>query len=203
MAGAPPVVITGLVEGLLDQAVLERLVPETGAALGTVRGRHGKDHLLASLPRYNQAARLSPWVALVDLDRDTACAAAFRAKWLPAPAAQMCFRVVVQAVEAWLLADRERMASFLNVPVSKIPMRSEGEPDPKRKLVDIARRSRSKAIQESLVPGPGVRGQVGSAYVLQLTQFVRDRWRPEIAARNSDSLRRCRRRLKELVQRLS
>jgi hypothetical protein len=95
MAELPPVVVTGLVEGPLDEAVLRRLVAETGAMLGQVRGGGGKADLLANLPRYNRAAERAPWVALVDLDRDAECAATFRAKWLPAPAAYMCFRVVV------------------------------------------------------------------------------------------------------------
>jgi hypothetical protein len=200
MAEVRPVVITGLVEGRLDEAVLGCLVREAGARLGEVHGTKGKAHLLGHLRGYNESARFIPWVALVDLDRDAECAPAIRESWLPEPAESMCFCIVVRAIEAWLLADRERMAAFLDVPVSRIPLRPEGEADPKRKLVEIARRSRSKTIKEMLVTGPKSRELVGRSYSLKLARFAEDHWRPEVAARNADSLRRCRERLEALVQ---
>jgi hypothetical protein len=200
VAEVTPVFITGLVEGPLDAAVLERLVAETGATLGHVRAGGGKADVLAHLQRYNRAAARVPWIALVDLDRDAECAAAFRAKYLPAPARYMCFRVVVRAIEAWLLADRGQIAAFLDVPVSKIPSRPEEEADPKRRLVDLARRSRRPEIKEALVPAPNTKSRVGTGYGIQLMQFVHHHWRPEVAARNADSLRRCRERLQALVQ---
>jgi hypothetical protein len=203
MAEARPVVITGLVEGEVDQAVLSRLVAEAGATLGDVHGKSGKNHLLGQLERYNHAARLAPWVALVDLDRDADCAAAFRAKHLPKAAPLMCFRVVIQAVEAWLLADRAALASYLQVPQNKIPQQPEAEADPKRKLVDIARHSHSREIKDGLVPAPKTKRSVGPVYVAKLLEFVREHWRPEVAAEHSDSLRRCRERLRELVEGLS
>src|SRR5438128_2735368 len=103
MKASAPVTLSGAVEGPVDEAVLARLVTEAGASLATVYGKKGKDHLLRQLAGFNSAAQFAPWVVLVDLDRDEECAPTCLPAWLPNPAPQMCFRIVVHAVEAWLL----------------------------------------------------------------------------------------------------
>ncbi|HEV2948087.1 MAG TPA: hypothetical protein VGX70_11975 [Gemmataceae bacterium] len=200
MTAARPVVLTGVVEGLLDQAVLRRLVGETDATLGQVHGLQGKGRLLKQLNAYNQAAKSEPWVVLVDLDRDAECAPPCCQRWLPDRAPQMCFRIVVRAIEAWLLADREGLASFLGISVSPVPRQPETIDDPKLTLVGLARRSRRRKLREDMVPEPGGR-TVGPRYRDRLTEFVDGHWRPEMAARLSDSLCRCRIRLRELIMR--
>src|SRR5437899_7163410 len=113
MAAASPVILTGAVEGSVDQAVLRRLVGETKATLGQVYGLQGKDQLLKRLSAYNQAAKSTPWVILIDLDRDTECVPACSRRWLPDPAPGMCLRIVVRAVEARLLATGKHSLVFL------------------------------------------------------------------------------------------
>jgi len=197
MTAAIPVVLSGVVEGPTDEAVLSRLVVEAGATLGSVSGKTGKNRLLQQLAGYNKAARFSPWVVLVDLDRDGECAPSCRVSWLPSPEPQMCFRIVVRAMEAWLLADRGQMAKFLSVSEVRIPSNPEEVNDPKRCLIDLARRSRKR---QDMVPKLGSDRSVGPAYSQRLIQFAEGFWGPEVAARRSDSLRRCRQRLKELVE---
>lgn len=75
--------ISGAVEGIVDEAVLRRLVQHVGAQAGPVHGKNGKTHLRQRLNGYNQAARFSPWVVLVDLDHDADCAPPFQVTWLP------------------------------------------------------------------------------------------------------------------------
>jgi hypothetical protein len=186
-------------EGVTDAAVARRLISEVGTAPEVVQGLQGKDNLLARLPGFNQAAKLSPWLVLVDLDQDE-CAPALLRRWLSEPARLMCFRVVVRSVEAWLLADREGMAGFLEVAVSRIPRTPDELRNPKQDLINLARHSKRREIRSGIVPEPKTRRSTGKAYSLQLTDFVKDFWRPEIAARTSYSLRRCRERLRELIE---
>jgi len=188
----PPVNV--LVEGITDEAVVRRLFEYAGLTCGTVYGKTGKGALLERLPSYNQAARFVPWLVVVDLDQDAECAPPFVRSALPSPAACMRFRVAVRAVEAWLLADAERLAAFLGVPVARIPLHPDTEPDPKRALVNLARQSRRRAIREDIVPREGSGSRVGPGYAGRLIEFVmtaRHPWRPDVAARRSDSLRRC------------
>jgi hypothetical protein len=196
-------VITGAVEGDLDEALLRRILDYIGVSLGAVYGRKGKRFLLQSINGYNNAARYAPWIALVDLDRDCDCAPPCAQKWLARPSARMCFRVAVRAVEAWLLADRERLAQLLGVSVVWLPTNPDCLDDPKRELINLARRSRRRAIRDDLVPGQGSGRSVGPLYTTRMIEFLQDEttgWRLDRALRASESLARCVLRLRSLVE---
>jgi len=196
------ILISGAAEGPTDEAVLKRLLAEAGAVATAVYGQNGKQRLKRDLRGYNHAAKHAPWFVLVDLDQDAPCPSALREEWLPAPAPRMCFRVAVREVEAWLLADRERISAFLGVGKVKVPKDPEALEDPKWTMVDLARQSRRRDIREDMVPRPGSGRSVGRAYTSRLIEFATDpsRWRPEVAAGNSRSHCRCRNALKRLIQ---
>lgn len=186
--------VSVLVEGITDEAVVRRLLEYVGLTCGIVYGKSGKAALLERLPNYNRAAHFAPWLVVVDLDQDAECAPPFVRSVLPNPAHGMQLRVAVRAVEAWLLADAERLAAFLGIPVARIPANPDAEPDSKRTLVKLARRSRRRAIREDIVPREGSGGRVGPGYPGRLIEFVaatEHLWRPEVAMQRSDSLRRC------------
>jgi len=201
----PEVRLMAAVEGPTDEAVVRRLVHYVGGAvLGPVYGKQGKPTLLKALPGYNNAARYhTSWFVLVDLDQDADCAPPVLDQWLSDPAPGMCFRIAVRAMEAWLLADRERIARFLSVPVSHIPDDPEGLADPKRAIVDLAVRSRRRAIREDMVPRPGSGRSVGPAYTSNIIEFIHTSWRPEVAMTRADSLQRSVVRLKQAIDELS
>jgi len=183
-----------LVEGPTDEVVVRRILDYVGLHCGRVYGKMGKPDLLGRLPRYNQAASYSPWLAVVDLDRVPECAPLLVREALPEPAPGMRFRVAVQAIEAWLLADAERLSGFLSVPISKIPFDPDAIDEPKRLLVNLARQSRRRAIREDMVPRPGSGARVGPGYTGRLVEFVAQAalcWRPEVAQQRSASLRSC------------
>lgn len=199
---SPDLYISGAVEGILDEAVLRRLVNWVGAEMGYVYPVGGKPQLDLRLSGYNEAARYSPWCVLRDLDKDASCPAELIVRLLPEPAPTMCFRIAVRAVEAWLMADRQRMASFLSVSRARIPVSPEDAHDPKEILVNVARRSNKTAVQDSMVPRPGSGRSVGPGYTSLMIEYIRSRWRPEIAAESSESLRRCIACLKSLAGRI-
>ena len=142
----------------------------------------------------------SPWLVLVDLDADADCVPPACTEWLPEPAPQMCFRVVVREVETWLLADRQHLARFWGVSAARLPRSLEELDDPKGTVVTLARQSRHRAIREDMVPRPGSGKAVGPAYASRLIEFAKTSWRPDVAEARSDSLRRCRERPNDLVQ---
>jgi hypothetical protein len=200
-SGARPVV-TGAVEGDLDEALLRRILDHVGMSLLAVYGRKGKRFLLQSINGYNNAARYAPWIVLVDLDRDCDCAPPCVQKWLATPSARMCFRVAVRAIEAWLLADRERLAQLLGISVAWLPTNPDCLDDPKRELINLARRSRRRAVRDDLVPRQGSGRSVGPLYTTRMIQFLQDEtagWRLDHALRVSKSLERCVLRLRNLA----
>lgn len=195
-----PLAISAAVEGPIDEVVLRKLVAETGASLERVYGKNGKAQIRQRLRAYNQAASHSPWVVLVDLDHSEDCAPPFCQDWLPTPAAHMRFRVAVREIEAWLMADNERLATFLSIARSRIPADPERLDDPKRELVNLARHSRRRDIREDIVPRPNSGRMVGPAYTSRLIEFAQTQWRPDFAVGRADSLRRCRVSLRSLVE---
>lgn len=195
-----PPIITVAVEGPTDEAIAGKLIAHVGAQPGPVYGKQGKPHLRQHVRGYNNAARHTPWLILVDLDREADCAPPLCQVWLPAPAPWLCFRVVVRAVEAWLLADAETLSAFLGVAQSRIPGQPELLNDPKAAMVTLARASRRKAIREDMVPREGSGRPVGPAYSSRLIEFVAGYWRPDVAAARADSLARTIRCLRRLVE---
>lgn len=182
--------ITLLVEGSVDEVVVRQVIEHAGLSVGRVFVKGGKQKLLGRLSNYNQAARRDRWLAVVDLDQDADCAPEFIQNVLPNPSAYMQLRVAVHAIEAWLIADRERISSYLGIPKNRVPSNPDAELDPKTTLVNLARGS-NPAIRRDIVPREGSGGRVGRAYPSRLAQFVHNSWRPEVAALHSDSLRRC------------
>lgn len=185
-------------EGATDEVVAKRLLAEVGLHCEFVYGKAGKNSIDRQLKGYNRAARFSSWLVLRDLDTDAECAPALRASLLPQPAAGMRLHIVVRAVEAWLLGDSQSVSKFLSIAQDHVPKDPERLSDPKRTLVDLARRSRRRAIREALVPAPGVTARVGPGYVASLNEFAATRWRPDVAASRCESLARLRRYLSEL-----
>ncbi len=192
--------VTAAVEGDIDEAVVGVLIKQAGGQVGTVYGKEGKPHLRRRIKGYNNAARFSLWMVLVDLDHEGDCAPTLRDKWLPDPVSNLCFRVAVREVEAWLLADAETLATYLSVTKSRIPSDPERLQQPKQTVVDLARRSRRRDIREGLVPRPDSGRDVGPTYNSQLVEYVKSHWRPNVAAERSNSLHRTLRCIEQLVR---
>lgn len=197
------IVVTAAVEGIVDEAVVRKLLEYANAIPGTVYGKNGKPHLRQKMRGYNNAARHAPWIVLVDLDRDADCAPPLRRAWLPESAPYMCFRIAVREVEAWLLADRQRIAAFLGVAQPRIPANPENLEKPKEMMVNLARQSRRRELFEDMVPRPGSGRPVGPAYSSRLIEFASTRWRPDVAFKRCDSLKRAMECLRWLVQECS
>jgi len=197
-----PIVISSAVEGLVDEAVVKRLIVEAGGEIGPIYGKKGKPLLKQRIKGYNNAALHHPWIVLVDLNHEANCPPPLKDTWLPDPGAFMCFRIAVREIEAWLMADRERFASFFRVRLSDVPTDPELLDDPKEKVIELSRQSRSRDIRLDMVPRPGSGRKIGPAYVSRIIEFVSDPirgWRPDRAVRSSDSLSRCLTRMRELV----
>ncbi len=193
------VFVSGAVEGPSDDAVARRLLSYAGANAADFHVKGGRTRVLAKINGYNHAAQYAPWMVLVDLDNDP-CVCTFVRTHLPKPAKLMCFRVAVKETEAWLLADRQRIAQFLGVSAGRIPLNPDSVPNPKRSMVELAKLSRKYDIRKDMVPRPESGREVGPAYTSRLIEFAHRHWRPEVALHSSDSLNRCVLALRRLVE---
>lgn len=195
MPRSSDLLIDVVVEGPLDQAVLRALVTRAGGRIGRVFGLKGKADVERRVSGAFAAAQLSRWIVLLDLDHSADCAPVYiRSLVSHEPPHRLCLRVAVRAVEAWLLADAERLAGFLGVSKSLLPEVPDGLSDPKREIVTLARRSRDRSKREAMVPGPQSDRAQGPGYNNEMIAFVgasRNGWRPHVARRRSPSLDSC------------
>lgn len=176
-------------EDELSEVVLFKILAVTNRyAVGTPYRRGGYGYLRRTIYGWNRAARGVPFVVLTDLDKAD-CPAALINSWLPVPKhANLLFRVAVHEVESWLLADNANFSSYLRIPIELVPTAPDTLDDPKAKLIDLARRSRSKELRERLVPRAGSTAKQGPDYNGCLAAFVRESWSVSTACINSPSL---------------
>lgn len=173
----------------LARRILGELRPELQITVPMRLG--GRAKVEARLAELNRTAQSVPVFAMIDLDRPEPCPPALvQQHFRHGVAPRMLFRVAVFEAESWVLADAEGIAQFLGVPEHRLPPHPDEEPDPKRLLVNLARRSSKKAIREDLVPAPGSTAQVGPAFNAQLTNFVTTKWSLQRARTRSRSLDR-------------
>lgn len=189
------------VEGLLDEAVLRRLVDEAGGRTGRVIGRQGSTYLQEKAQGLLNQVPSWPWVILTDLD-SAACAPELVGSWVEAHPKRRHLRVAVREVEAWLLGDWETLAGCLGTTAARLRESPESLTDPKRTLLELAASSNSAKIRRQMLPRPGSGSAVGPDYNRILSNHARVGWRPDRAAQHSSSLLRCRHFLAELVQRV-
>lgn len=190
--------ITVLVEGDTDVPFVARLCEASGFEMRAPRIAGGKHRLDPLVPGFARAAKGSPHLVVRDLDLDADCPA----EWIdrhapPSSGRYFMLRLAVRAVEAWFLADREAASAALHLAAQKIPRNPDEEPDPKRAIVNLARRSSKPSIQRALIPAPGSSRKAGPGYETWLLGAA-ERWSLARAEVNSPSLARARRRLTEL-----
>ncbi|MBI4757273.1 MAG: hypothetical protein HY778_18070 [Betaproteobacteria bacterium] len=189
------------VEDELSAAVMRRLVVASGRGfvIDRVINARGNGLLKAGMGKFVSASRVLPHVVLTDLDR-CPCPPELLRQWgasrLPP---RLLLRIAVREVEAWLLADRTGMAAYLSVPVTKVPHDPETELDPKRTLINLARRSRKRRLIEELAPQVGSPNCIGPLYNARLTEFACNRWDVEAARERAPSLDRALQRLSSFL----
>jgi hypothetical protein len=170
-------------------AKILRMIP-TAYATRTIYNRGGYGYLRQSINGFNNAAKGIPFLIGTDLDRYE-CPPALIADWLQRPKHHnLLVRVAVREAEAWVLADKENFASFLGIRPVLIPDDVEAIPDPKRELIQLARRARKRELREDICPPARSTRIVGPNYNAQLAAFVQQHWEPNTARRRAASLAR-------------
>jgi|SRR5579871_1276874 len=185
------------VEDELSDVVLRRLLEHSGRpyAIGTTFGLRGFGYLRSTISGWNQAAAGRPFIVLTDLDQYP-CVPALINEWMAGSQhPNLILRVAVREVEAWLLADRVHLGTFLNVADRHFPTEPDAVMDAKALLIALARRSRSKDVKARIVPRVGSTAKQGREYNPALAHFARTIWDVDASLRVSPSLARSFRRL--------
>jgi hypothetical protein len=159
----------------LSEEVLRKLISSSGRPYQIGHCLHGRGYgyLKKHICGFNKAAKGMPYLVLTDLD-NAECAPEMMRGWLQHPKhPNLLFRIAVKEVEAWLLADRVGFAKFLGISLDLVPTDVDKIADPKRYLIELAKRSRRRTIREDLVPRRGSTAKQGPAYNDRLISFIR------------------------------
>ncbi|MBI2340730.1 MAG: DUF4276 family protein [Deltaproteobacteria bacterium] len=182
-----------VVEDALSKALAEKILENSRKrfAVKTVYDRGGVDYIRTKIRAFNKAAKSIPYFVLADLDR-YGCAPDLIKDWLASDNKQknLILRIAVKEAEAWLLADKKNLASYLKINAGLVPEQIESINDPKTILINLARRSTSSKLRSAIVPDVSTRSIIGPDYNGVLTNFVRNFWDIREAQKRSDSLRR-------------
>jgi hypothetical protein len=188
-----PIPINLVVEDELSVVVLRKILDHSARpfVVGAVYGNEGFGYVKSRLRAFNQAAKGMAYLLLVDLDR-AECAPVLIREWFGAVRRHpnLLFRVAAREVEAWLLAHRSAFARFARIRELLVPGDVEKIPDPKRCVIDLVSRSRSRGLRNDVVPRPGSTSRQGPNYNAALARFVLTDWDPGEAMQRADSLRR-------------
>jgi hypothetical protein len=196
--------LTLVTEDLPSEVLAHRLLShaDPDARFTSNLGKRGIGFIKSKLRSLNQAAVGLRIFAIVYQDNPKNCPITMIQTWLgTARHPNLVVRFAVMEVESWIMADREAISRFLDVPINRVPQMPDMLKNPKQELVNIARLSRNRSKREDMCPAPGARNVVGPAYNIAFEKFIRENWRPTHAVRNSPSLQRAERRIRELAQR--
>lgn len=191
-------------EDELSEAMGKRLLKEAGYALEPsplLRG-DGFGYLRSKMDSWCQMAARKPVLLLTDLDMK-ACPMAVRNDWMGArkPTENLVLRIVVREIESWVLADHDALRTLIGNR-GTLPPDPDALADPKEYLLRLIAKQAPRHIREDLVAEKGAIASQGIGYNAHFGEWVRTQWSPARAADRSQSLRRARIRIGELVRRL-
>lgn len=187
-------------EDALCCALGERLVsaalPNWDLAGPSINTR-GVTKLVPALHRYaEQAKYVQPVLCIADTDGR--CAVDLIKKWRPEHSPEsLVLRLAVTEAESWLLADRKGFAAALKVPVNKVPSDADGIDDPKRLVLKLVAKSKTRLFRDEVVSRSDP-AKPGTGYNLHLCAFARAGWDAQRARPASVSLDRALLRLETL-----
>lgn len=196
---AQPKQITTVYEDELSGAVIDRILSSYRPDISIQKSVscYGFGRIKKNLLGYNKTANSGfPYFILTDLDT-VICAPQLIDDWTNRTplSSNLLFRVAVREVESWILADRENIAKYLGITVSKIPVDTDSIPDPKQLICNLARKSKKKAVREGIPPKDQYAVQ-GYDYNALLGYFIQNVWNISNAVECSSSLKRTVERLK-------
>lgn len=182
----------GTTDSFLARRLIEHVQCEPGIDYVQRRGPRGKDAFDRRLHGFLIGVRHGRRMLLLrDLDQDEPCAVALFHRLVPNPMTGLCLRICVRTAEAWLLADREGIASALSVPVGIITRDPEALLNSKAELRRLGQQSARGDVRRALGGSP----QLQAGWT---ANFITDRWNIARASQRAPSLARALRALKQL-----
>lgn len=181
--------LTLIVEDSLSEVVARKMLAETGKGYQVTNSLlWNKGKIKLNVGDINNAAQGYIYFVLTDQDTNDRCPTQAISE-IPDPIhPNLLYRFAVMEIESWVMAHRDAISSFLSVPINRIPNNTDSLSDPKKYLVDMARRSKSSRIRKDIAPRNNSTSKVGFDYNGRLIEFVTEYWNIHTASQHSPSL---------------
>ncbi|MFU9135365.1 hypothetical protein [Erwinia tasmaniensis] len=154
-------------------------------------GRKGCGFLTNKLSNFNELAKTHNVLVFFDLDlkpNPNAYKSSLEGK-VANKNGSLHILISVREVESWVLADRIGLSAYFNISRDKIERDPDVLPDPKEKIINLAKASKNPLIKKGIPPKAGAAAKVGISYNSLLTNFIWDGWDFTRALEHSQSLR--------------
>lgn len=179
------------VEGRSEVIFLRTFLGSLGVEIRAVYGQKGIDHFKRQAAGFAVRGRYSPILLLADFcDIGSTCVVEAVQTLVPDPPPLAHVRLAVRELESWILASRSQVAQYFGVSAALVPLIPDAVEDPKRCLVNLARRSPYRRRRAMFVPIQGHSGVVGKDYLDGLSELLDGHWDLDTARSNSPSLER-------------
>ncbi|MFZ5517884.1 MAG: hypothetical protein ACOY90_14665 [Candidatus Zhuqueibacterota bacterium] len=179
--------ITAVVEDELHENILKKMqleIPDIN--IEQILGKRGSGYVEKHLKAFNNAAKLKPYVILLDLDFRPCPPSYIKKIVMFNRQPQLCINIAVRIAETWLIADRKNFAGFLGISMAKICRDVESIAEPKKYIFKLTEKSRNRQLREAIIPRQGAR--TGPLYNTALAEFIFDHWDINQACECSPSL---------------
>jgi hypothetical protein len=181
-------------EDILIEQAARRIISVENPRLtvSNAMGRRGFSYFQTRLDQIRRSAASLKFLVFLDGDElgSTCPSDAINSWFQTRQPNNVHIRFACHELESWLLADRDNLASFLNIPAAAIPVVRDDTRNAKELLINLARKSRSREIVQDLVPQKGFTSLVGPAYNVRIIEFIQSRWNIRAAAGGNNSLAR-------------
>ncbi len=146
----------------------------------------GFGYLKKNMKAFNKLAQNYVVIVITDIDNKEINPDEFKQKWINIQKnTGLVFELAIVEIESWILADNDSFKEFFHVSTTDTSA-TDDIPDPKKKLIEVVKKSRSKDIRAAIIPNAGA--SIGPEYNITLMEYVTRYWDEERARINSDSL---------------
>jgi len=192
-------------EDILGLSALRKIIEtETSLSIENEINAQGSLNLKKRVRTYNQAAAYSPFIVITDLDKKQ-CPKKVLEQWLAGITVNdnFIFRICVQEIETWMIADRDNFSRYFKIPLARIPTSVERINDPKEFILELVRKNSPLSIREMVLPAKNSNGKTGRLYNTVFQIYISEHWYITAAQASSTSLKRAVSRIREMGDRVS
>lgn len=175
-------------EDLPSLTLVEKILSEKNRFYITNRfPTSGFGFLKKNMKKFNKLAKHYVVTVITDLDNNKLDPIKFKQKWFSSTYnSGLIFELAIVEIESWILADYTSFSEYFSISLPPIK-ETDNIDDPKQKLFELVKKSKSKDIRDAILPTKGA--TIGPEYNITIVDYISKCWDLNRAKKNSSSLK--------------